>query len=355
MDNWSDCKEILCIRTDNMGDLLMSTPAIRALKETFGCRITLLAASASADIASLTGLIDAVIVFNAPWNREDTDPAEIFSVLEEIRSRRFDAAVIFTVYSQNPLPAALFALMAGIPKRLAYCRENPYGLLTGWIPDQEPYTFIRHQVKRDLDLVASVGAVTSRQQLSLCAGPDSWKAARNKALRQGIRFEAPWMVVHTGVSEKKREYPTAEWVAAGRKIREELGLQLLFTGTAGECGHVRFLIREIGEGAFSLAGLLSLDELAALIGHAPLLLSVNTVTIHMAAALGTPVVVLYALTNPQHTPWKVSSRVLTFDVPPFLRSKNEVVRYVHQHHLSNISGRATPDDILQAVRDLLSP
>jgi hypothetical protein len=61
----------------------------------------------------------------------------------------------------------MLAYLAGIPKRLAYCRENPYQLLTDWVPDQEPYTFIKHQVRRDLDLVAAVGAVTSNDQLQL--------------------------------------------------------------------------------------------------------------------------------------------------------------------------------------------
>ncbi len=61
--------------------------------------------------------------------------------------------------------------------------------------------------------------------------------------------------------------------------------------------------------------MLELDQLAALIQHAPLLISNNTGPAHMAAALGTPVVDIYALTNPQHTPWQVPNRVLNHDVP----------------------------------------
>ena len=64
-----------------------------------------------------------------------------------------------------------------------------------------------------------------------------------------------------------------------------------------------------------LAGELSLGELAALLSFAPLLIANNTGPVHLAAAVGTPVVDLYALTNPQHTPWEVPSRVLFHDVP----------------------------------------
>ncbi len=65
----------------------------------------------------------------------------------------------------------------------------------------------------------------------------------------------------------------------------------------------------------SVAGELDLADLAALIERAPLLLSNNTGPAHIAAAVGTPVVDLYALTNPQHTPWEVPHRVLNHDVP----------------------------------------
>jgi ADP-heptose:LPS heptosyltransferase len=64
-----------------------------------------------------------------------------------------------------------------------------------------------------------------------------------------------------------------------------------------------------------LVGELGLGELGALIAEADLLVSNNTGPAHIAAALGTPVVDLYALTNPQHTPWQVRSRVLNHDVP----------------------------------------
>ena len=148
MTHWKDCKNILCIRADNMGDLLMSSPAIRALKETFNCRITLLSSRMGNLIAPFINEIDETIVADLPWIKT-TAPVnkdDIFSLIEKIQSYQFDAVVIFTVYSQNPLPAALLAYMAGIPKRLAYCRDNPYHLLTHWMVEKEPYTFIYHQV-----------------------------------------------------------------------------------------------------------------------------------------------------------------------------------------------------------------
>jgi ADP-heptose:LPS heptosyltransferase len=94
--------------------------------------------------------------------------------------------------------------------------------------------------------------------------------------------------------------------------------------------------------------MLSLAELGALIGEADLLISNNTGPAHIAAALGTPVVDLYALTNPQHTPWEVKSRVLFHDVP--CRNCYKSVCPAGHHDCLR---RVEPERVVQAARELL--
>ena len=336
-----------------MGDLLMSTPAIRALKESFGSKITVLTSSMAAAIAQLIPEIDELMVYDLPWvkAKETVPPGVLSDIVEEIRERRFDAAVVFTVYSQNPLPTVMLAYLAGIPLRLAYCRENPYELLTHWLPDLEPYTVIKHQVRRDLDLVRLVGAETLNENLSLCVAGQEWDILRQKLLQAGIDPAKPWIIFHPGVSEPKREFPADKWIEAGKELSKDY--QLLITGGAGERALAEQLGTGIGQKAFSLAGELRLKEFILLVSKAPLIVSVNTGTIHIAAACGTPVIVLYALTNPQHSPWKVPGKVLTFDVPPHLRSKNEVIRFVNERYFSGSRQMIEPDDIVRAARAVL--
>jgi lipopolysaccharide heptosyltransferase II len=355
MKEWTGCKNILCIRPDNMGDLIMSAPAMRALKETFGCTITLLTSSMAAGIVPFLPEIDHIIQCNAPWIKA-TGIGEVesfYTVINEVKNRRFDAAVIFTVYSQNPLPSAMLAYLAGIPKRLAYCRENPYDLLTHWIPDKEPYCFVQHQVQRDLQLAESAGAVTQNKKLHLQLRNSVWPGVVKKLSGIGVDLQKPWLIAHAGVSEKKREYPQVLWMETGRKIIQELDHQIILTGNYTEKKTLQHLQQGIGKNAFTAAGLLSLEEFITLIKKAPLVVSVNTSTIHMAAAVETPVIVLYALSNPQHSPWMATGKVLIYDIPEALRSRNEVIRYVHEKwHLQNIP-MVMPEDILQAIRDLL--
>jgi len=330
--NWNDCKNLFVIRPDNMGDLLMSTPAIRALKETFSCRITVLTSSMAAGVAAHIPEISEVLVYDLPWVKLEAaaGPESFMDLAALLKKKAFDAAVVFTVYSQNPAPAILLAWLAGIPRRLAYCRENPYHLLTDWLPDPEPYTLVRHQVARDLALVAAVGANTKQQQLSLNFPEAAWSSCQQKLQAAGVSLNKPWLVLHAGVSEPKRAYPEAEWIKGAQALIRECHMQVLFTGGKKESQLTEKLAASTGTGAFSLGGVLQLEEFMLLLKQAPLLVSVNSGPVHLAAAAGTPVVVLYATSNPQHLPWQATGAAFFYDIPAAYRSRNEVVRYVQE-------------------------
>src|SRR5439155_2859442 len=113
--------------------------------------------------------VDDVIAFDAPWVKNDSaDEADaVLALRDTLASRRFDGAVIFTVYSQNPLPAAMLCYLAGIPLRLAHCRENPYHLLTDWVAEPEPQRLVRHEVRRQLDLVSAIGCRASDERMAV--------------------------------------------------------------------------------------------------------------------------------------------------------------------------------------------
>ncbi len=356
MGSWETCKNILCIRADNMGDVIMSGPALRALKSSFSCRIGLLTSSVGSGIAGCMPEIDQLIVSDLPWIKSKTAfaPEDGMHLIELLKSHRFDGAVIFTVYSQNPLPAAMLAFLAGIPRRLAYCRENPYELLTDWFPDKEPYEFILHQVERDLKLVQSIGADISHDHLQLSFSNAARTAVKEKLNAAGMDNSKPYIILHPGVSEKKRRYPLEQWIETAERLGRHDDFQIGITGSVPE----KQLADTIAEraacpGIFSLAGTFSVEELVALVYDASLVISVNTSTIHIAAATHTPTLVLYALTNPQHTPWKTPSVVLPFSVDEMLASRNEVIRYVNDHYFREFIAPPKPEEIYRAAMQLM--
>lgn len=344
-------RNVLCVRADNMGDVIMSSPAMRALKESFGCRITLLTSPAGSVVTPYLSCVDEVIVASLPWVKSDgMDNNALLALTEDIRARSFDAAIIFTVYSQSALPAAMLAYLAGVPVRVAYARENAYDLLTHWAPDVEPYERILHQVERDLSLVQMLGARVSDDRLLLEAGTDIPISGKLEEWGIGSAF----MILHPGVSEAKREYPVDYWIEAGKLLAGEFQMPLLVTGALSEAALAECIADGIGERALSIAGTLDLGEFIQLIVKAACVVSVNTGTIHIAAAMQTPTVVLYAQTNPQHTPWKSPFALLPFSVPRGLRSKNPVIRHVARKLYTEEIPFPRPERVVQGVRHLLA-
>src|SRR3954454_21738753 len=139
LPTWESARHLLCIRLDSLGDVLMMTPAIRALTSgSSGRHITLLTSPSGAAVARLVPEIDDVLIYEAPWVKSTpsrADSAFDRALIRRLHGLRFDAAVIFTTFSQSPLPAALLCHLAEIPLRLAHCREQVYGLLTDRGPE----------------------------------------------------------------------------------------------------------------------------------------------------------------------------------------------------------------------------
>jgi ADP-heptose:LPS heptosyltransferase len=315
--DWTAAENLLCVRLDTIGDVLMTGPALRALRAaTPNRRITLLTSPVGAEAAALMPGVDATIPYAAPWMKTERapDPASDTAMAERLRERRFDAAVIFTVYTQSPLPAALLCHLAGIPLRLAHCRENPYLLLTDWIPETEPEGGVRHEVRRQLDLVAGVGAGTDGERLSLDVPAAARERIRERLAQLGLQPGGRWVVLHPGATADSRRYPPEGWSHVCRTLARNHGLTVLLSGGDDEAELVTAVRRAAGAGVV-VTDLPDLADFAALLEAAPLLLAGNTGPVHVAGAVGTPVVDVYALTNPQHTPWGIPSRVLFQDVP----------------------------------------
>ena len=206
MENWKDCKRLLVIRLDNMGDLIMSNAALAELKEKVpDCHLTLLTSTAAAPILPYLGTVDDALIFDSPWmkGREKTDGPGILRLVKKLESFRFDGCIIFNVYSQNVLPAALLAYLANIPLRTAYCRENPYHLLSHWIPDTEPLFEIQHQIKRDLKLLQHLDLRPNMRRLPRLLGLSD--SVHIRCFPNIMQNE--YLLVHLDVSDEKRQIP----------------------------------------------------------------------------------------------------------------------------------------------------
>ena len=312
--------KLLAVRLDAAGDVLMCSPALHALAG-HGHQLTLLTSSAGARagacIAALACMdgMRSVMRFDAPWMKASArcEPEAVPAMAAMLRDAGFDGAVIFTSHTQSPLPAALLCQMAGIPLRLAHCRENPYQLLTHWVRDPEPGIF-RHEVQRQLDLVATLGCDSADPRLRIEISADHRAAADALLRTHGLTEDDSFLLLHPGASAPSRRYPAQRWHQLVPLLSTHIPLPVVIAGDDDELALATSLCAAT-PGCIGLAGQTDFGVLAALIARARLLVACNSAPAHIAAATGTPVVDLYALTNLQHMPWQVAHRVLFHNVP----------------------------------------
>jgi lipopolysaccharide heptosyltransferase II len=356
--SWQEVRKILVVRLDNLGDVLLATPAIRAVKAALPeAAISLLASPNGAQAGRLNSDITEVIVHEAPWvdpwQELPHDADRERAIIDRLRCEQFDAAIIFTSWRQSPLPAAYLCYLAGIPLRLAASIDASGSLLTTRhrYPDA-----VMHEVERGLHLVSAIGIPPADKHLVLTIPTESRERAsrfRNGLAEQRIADRIrPLVVVHPGSTMPARRYPPEQYADVIAALVTDVGAHVVITGVEAESdliGHIVCrLAPEIRESVQDVAGALPFGDVCALIEAADLVVTNNTGPMHIAAATATPVIALFALTNrpEQWGPWLVPHRILNRDVP---------CRYCHaricpfdQECLSGISGQ----DVVAAAREL---
>src|SRR5437588_3678580 len=211
--HWQAARNILLVRLDNLGDVLLTTPAFHAVKTALPrARLTLLASPVGAQVGLLDPDIDDVIIYQAPWmdpwHKLPQDSQREQQMIAQLRERHFDGAIIFTSFRQSPLPGAYLCYLADIPLRVAASIDGPGSLLTtrhkhppitsdkGGVASQLPQGGIAereqlhkndetwrsglqvpermmHEVERGLDLVAAIGLTTEELDLVLHVPADA--------------------------------------------------------------------------------------------------------------------------------------------------------------------------------------
>jgi len=313
---WQEARRILAVRLDNLGDVLVTTPAFHAIRQSLpDAEITLFASPVGAQVGRLNSDIADVIVYQAPWmdpwHKLPQEPEREQQMIATLRERHFDAAIIFTSFRQSPLPAAYLCYLAGIPLRAAASIDGPGSLLTTRHKHPE---HMMHEVERGLDLVGALGMATDERDLVLAVP----QQARHRVAE--MASGRPFVVVHPGCSMPARTYSWEQYAEVVELLVRRMGATVALTGADDERELVERVRGRISprarEAVVPLAGKLPFADFCALIEGADLTITNNTGPMHIAAAVKTPVIALFALTNPpeQWGPWQVPHRQLYHDV-----------------------------------------
>ena len=287
---------VLVARQDNAGDVLLAGPAVRAVAAGAE-RVTLLCGPAGAEAGRLLPGVDEVVVYEAEWIAADPQPvrrARVERRIDDLAALGADCALILTSFHQSPLPLALLLRMAGVPFVGAICEDYPGSLLD-----------VRHHVDDDLHEVWRGLSLAEAMGFALAEDDDD----RLRVLRPGgYPPGTGHVVVHPGASVPARAWAPERHAALVRALARE-GRRVIVTGGP----HERALTRHVaGTRALDLGGRTSLGELADVLAGAACLVTGNTGPAHLAAAVRTPVVSLFAPTVPVQRwhPWGVPHELL---------------------------------------------
>jgi len=273
---------VLIARLDNAGDVLLAGPAVRAVAAHADTVVMLTGPHGSAAAELLPG-VDRVIEWCAPWIDPDPAPvtAEHVAALHDaVRAQKPSAALLFTSFHQSPLPLALLLRLAGLAWIGAISEDYPGSLLD-----------LRHHVDGDPPEAQRALQLARAAGYPLPAGDDGRLAVRRPLPGVEHLTGGPgYVVVHPGASVPAREWPAQHCAQAVRALAAA-GYRVVVTGSA----HERHLTAEVaGDIGVDLGGRTDLRTLAAVLDGAGVVVVGNTGPAHLAAAVGTPVVSLFA-------------------------------------------------------------
>lgn len=286
--DWAALRRILVVRPDNLGDVVMAGPAVRALHHAAPhARLDLLAAPAGAAVAPLLPHVDAVLTASVSWQQLDAGtvpPDADLGLVRRIAGGRYDAAVVLTSFSQSPWPAAYLCRLAGVPVRVGASKEFGGAGLTHWVP--APPDAI-HQVDRMLYVLERVGV------------PPAGTDLRLDLPSGGAEPGPPYALLLPGASCASRRYPP-ERFARVAELLSAAGLRVVVAGSAREA-------------ALGVTVTPDVSGLAALVAGSAVVVCNNSGGAHLASALRRPVVVLFAGTEQpsQYAPRDTPAAVLT--------------------------------------------
>ena len=267
----------LVARLDSDGDVLLAGPAVRAAA-TAG-EVVLLCGPAGVRAAELLPGVSRIVEWECPWivnPAPEVRPFDIEAVTALVHGIRADVALILTSFHQSPLPLALVLRLAGVPKIVARSIDYPGSLLDVRLTGDPDVP----EAERALEVARAAG-------FDLPEGDDGRLRVVDPP---ATPLDHPYVVVHPGASAPARTWSPDRWAKAVVALTAA-GHRVVVTGGPAEAGLTGHVAGACGS---DLGGRTSLGELAGVLAGADAVVVGNTGPAHLAAAVGTPVVSLFA-------------------------------------------------------------
>jgi predicted lipopolysaccharide heptosyltransferase III len=283
--------KILLLQLKRIGDLILTLPAIDAVREKFrDAEITLVVAKECAELLPAISTVDEAHV--ARRNLRD------ISLFFTIARQKFDCCIDFTQNDRS----AILTFLSGAPQRVGASRVQVQSAWRARVYNAFAHVRLKemHTIDYNLALLEPLGIRSARADFQLQLPENARKKA--SALLRAAKIDNHFVVVHPGSARAEKFWEPERWAAVIAHAQTRLQTAVVMTGGMWrfEQEHIRQIKQHAGRAIVDLSGKTDLLTLAAVISRARLLVTVDSAAMHLAATQRTPQVILFGPTNPFH-------------------------------------------------------
>ncbi|HAH20819.1 MAG: hypothetical protein A2Y00_02995 [Omnitrophica WOR_2 bacterium GWF2_43_52] len=272
---------ILAVRNDRFGEFLLTLPALYALKEHYpGAELTLVVNGSVAELAARIPCVDEVIV----WENKKHGFLEIGRFAAQTAGKKYDLCVIF-----NPSKELnIVSFLAGIPARCGYNRK--WGFLLNRTTEDKKHLGSMHETEYNLELLKTIGISTGSQPLNFLLDIRDDDFSDKRLVHRGLSSKN-FIIIHPWASNTQKEWPLDKFKAVALQIMNTLHIPCVLIGGPEEVKRADQFCNDMP--LINLTGKTSLIELAGLLKKGRVLLTNDSGPMHLAAAVGIPIVAIF--------------------------------------------------------------
>ena len=279
---------ILVIKLRYIGDVLLATPTLQAIKTAYpAARLTMLVNRGTEEVLLGNPHLDQIMVL------EKGSLVAQWRFVSDLRRRRFDTVIDLTDADRS----AFLSLISGAGVRIGF---NDEGRLRGRsytavVPTQ---TVVRHRIERDLAAIELLGIGPAGKRPGIWLTPEEQEAADRLLMRLGVRIDQPLAVLQPGARYWFKAWPADRFTELADRLASEHGCQVLIGGSRQEEDLAHRIHQAAKSRPVSFAGQATLKQFAGIVKRAGLFVGNDSGAMHIATAVGTPVVALFGPSNP---------------------------------------------------------
>ncbi len=287
-----DYKNILVIRTDRMGDVVLTTPVFKPLKEFFPqAKISVLIAPSTKDLVKGNPYVDHIIVDDRLG--EHKGGLGFFKLVGELKKKKFDLAIVY--HTKKRINALCF--LAGIPERMGY-RNDKFGFLLNRPIKDERHIGDKHEARYCLDVLTHLGMQVEKINPCVPIQPDAQRWVKDKFKEYQLNDNIPIVALHAGASDPSKVWPAKHFAKLMDMIYQERKVHFLMVGDK----NLKKTIEEIKlltkTPFIDLSGSTTIGQFACLLKNCKMLISSDSGPVHLASGVNIPVVAIFTRNQP---------------------------------------------------------